>query len=237
MLGLGNLSALWNTGVFTFQGFDCTQTHVNIFGTKWSIRNIVDGLSIRRGSTVHPKYPCPPPKVSSIELNCLFCERARRLLLSPSAGFGLVAIPSTEKLGLQWWHVCAGLCWHQLPHQNQPGQMDCRPHQLPYWSHCKRRGLPSSSTPGSLPPHLFISSSSTTCLVSARNCSAALWDEYRGHWKKWDYLQGFCSLVPRPRPAFCRFQFSFAHGESLGTRLGLLLEIYFHSEMLSGKPG
>ena len=31
LLGLGNLSALWNMGVSAFQGFDCTQTYVNAF--------------------------------------------------------------------------------------------------------------------------------------------------------------------------------------------------------------
>ena len=43
LFGLGNLSALQNTGVPHFRGFDCTKTYINTFGTKRSVSNIVDG--------------------------------------------------------------------------------------------------------------------------------------------------------------------------------------------------
>ena len=38
LLGLGNLSALWNTGGGHFRGFDCTQTYGNMFGTSVVLR-------------------------------------------------------------------------------------------------------------------------------------------------------------------------------------------------------
>ena len=42
LLGLGNLSALWNNRGFHISGgFDCTQTYVNAFGIKQTVRNIV----------------------------------------------------------------------------------------------------------------------------------------------------------------------------------------------------
>ena len=57
LLGLGKLSALWNTEGSAFQGFDCTQTLVNTFGAKRNVRIIVggrfSGVSVRQGSTVY----------------------------------------------------------------------------------------------------------------------------------------------------------------------------------------
>ena len=46
----------YSWGFLHFRGFDCTQTYVNTFRTKQSVRNIVDGrfsgVSVRQGSTV-----------------------------------------------------------------------------------------------------------------------------------------------------------------------------------------
>ena len=52
LLGLGNLSALQNTGISAFQGF---RLYTIAFGTKRSVLNVVDdrfsGVSTRHGST------------------------------------------------------------------------------------------------------------------------------------------------------------------------------------------